>query len=677
MPRESPWLAGRGAIEDNPVLARLLLWLDVHAQQHPGTYADVTLFVEELLEDEDPTTLAVQLEQRGLVDVARSFAGSTDVYLTDKGRVAVYQLKNLQKDHAARLRYTMDAFLRWMFDTAGNQTPVRPDLFLETSVSTFAGAAISGPDLHRTLDYLAEHSLIERVDTDPATVAISPEGVRCILSGRSVQDTSSSPTETIAQDLLIGEQQNATQTSRDQFAASDETHEWGVRHSAAVHGGDEAVRSQTPGDPKAYRREKFPLPGSTQADVFRATHKASGNTVAVKQLRVKSSVGMRAARMRREIEAGKVLDGHPHAMPILDHAADHTWFVMPWADSTAEDHWAELRDPQRLRPLVDALTSVLAEAHRYGWIHRDIKPPNILLLEGRWVLADWGTVRRPAGQTTKVDRTRAGIGTEGFSAPELFTHPSQRPQPSSDVYSIGRVIAWALTGSLPLSNKQLLPDPGPWRNIVRAATREEPSHRPQSMSNLVALIERELAVIPADPLEEAAVLLEQANNGDSGAADAFLALVTDHTEDFELYAGQLPLLPAHLAAPALAHDLPQAQTVLQSLTEHVGGTGTRRVEYAEASRVVVWLQGIAAHAAAERQWDLLEEAMQALCTWDGFWDRWDARSTISPWLRSLKNEAAAVAAAALRDHPDSAEHFSHFADDRTVDPQIRRAVRQV
>lgn len=593
-------MADRDTIEGDPVLARLLLRLDVHAQQHPGTYANVTLFVEECLEDGDPTVLAMQLEQLGLVDVVRSFAGSTHVYLTDKGRIAVHQLKNLQKDHAAR------------------------------------------------------------------------------LPGRGAQEnTSSSSTDPPAQGLLIGEQQNAPQASQGQFAASDETHEPDVRHSAAVHGGDEAVRNLTPGDPRAYRREKFPLPGSTQADVFKATHKANGNTVAVKQLKVKSSVGMRAARMRREIEAGKVLDGHPHAMPILDHAADHTWFVMPWADSTAEDHWADLRDPQRLRPLVNALTSVLAEAHRCGWIHRDIKPPNILLLEGRWVLADWGTVRRPAGQTTKVDRTRAGIGTEGFSAPELFTHPGQRPQPSSDVYSIGRVIAWAMTGSLPLPNKQLLPAPGPWRNIVRAATREEPSRRPQSMSDLVTLIERELAVIPADPLEGAAVLLEQANNGDSGAADAFLALVTDHTDDFELYAGQLPLLPAHLAAPALAHDLPQAQTVLQSLTEHVGGTGTRRVEYAEASRVVVWLQSIAAHAATERQWDLLEEAMQALCTWDGFWDRWDARDTISPWLRSLKNEAASVAAAALRDHPDSAEHFSHFANDRTVDPQIRQAVRQV
>ena len=69
--------------------------------------------------------------------------------------------------------------------------------------------------------------------------------------------------------------------------------------------------------------------------------------------------------------------------------------------------------------------------------------------------------------------------------------------------------------------------------------------------------------------------------------------------------------------------------------------------------------------------------MQAMCPWDGYWDRWDAQGTIRPWLRSLKDDAAAVASAVLRDHPGSAEHFSQFADDWTVDPSIRGAVRQV
>ncbi|MFD7446342.1 hypothetical protein [Streptomyces sp. NPDC059909] len=61
----------------------------------------------------------------------------------------------------------------------------------------------------------------------------------------------------------------------------------------------------------------------------------------------------------------------------------------------------------------------LAAVPHDGWIHRDIKPSNILLLDGRWTLADWGIVRRPSGQTTKVGRPRLSIGTPEFAAPEL------------------------------------------------------------------------------------------------------------------------------------------------------------------------------------------------------------------------------------------------------------------
>lgn len=215
-------LNGGEAIESTPYLARLLMWLDAYAQQHPGEFVDVTRFVEEQqLDGEDPSVLAVQLEQRGLVELARGLNSKPDVHLSDEGRVAVHRLKNLQQDRAARLRYTMDAFLRWLFDTAGDQTPVDPALFLTTPAAFFAGAEVSGTDLHQALAYLAEHGLIEPIDTEPATVAITPEGVSCSLSGGSVQDhTNQSRGGTTyhtylpnAQGVIVGEQQNFTQNN--------------------------------------------------------------------------------------------------------------------------------------------------------------------------------------------------------------------------------------------------------------------------------------------------------------------------------------------------------------------------------------------------------------------------------------------------------------------------------
>ncbi|WP_217251553.1 hypothetical protein [Streptomyces sp. AC602_WCS936] len=113
-----------GAIASSPNLAGLLMWLDAYGQQHPGEYADVARFVEAHELAEDASVLAFQLEQRGLADLTRTWSDAAPhVHLTDEGRVAVHTLKRLQTDRAARLRHTMDAFLRWLYDIAGTSRP--------------------------------------------------------------------------------------------------------------------------------------------------------------------------------------------------------------------------------------------------------------------------------------------------------------------------------------------------------------------------------------------------------------------------------------------------------------------------------------------------------------------------------------------------------------------------
>ncbi|MFD5482157.1 AbiJ-related protein [Streptomyces hawaiiensis] len=437
----------------------------------------------------------------------------------------------------------------------------------------------------------------------------------------------------------------------------------------------DAVRLTAHGERKDYACPREPVPDGGQADVFRAVHKPTGTIVALKKLHQKYPAERQVARMRREIEIGQLLTGHPHAMPILDFGADHTWFVMPWAEATAEDHRELLQEPAQLRALVTALASVLATAHEHGWLHRDIKPSNILCLDSCWTLADWGIVRRPRGQTTKVGRTGLYIGTEGFAAPELSETPHEA-MASSDIYSIGRVIAWALTGELPRTNLPLLPPPGPWRSIVRTTTHQDPQRRPQTVHDLLALIDREHVDYPEDPLQGAPTLLEAANNGDLTAADALLTLAGDHPQDYELHVGVLTGLAAEHAGPALRRDLLQGQNLLRALAEHVDGDDSHVVQFGDATGVVTWLHGICAYATSQSDWDLLEEAAHTMCTWDGAWDQWNAQDRIRPWLLSLKGDAAAVMASVLRDHAESAQHFSSVADDRTADPRIRQAVRE-
>lgn len=251
------------------------------------------------------------------------------------------------------------------------------------------------------------------------------------------------------------------------------------------------------GEKKDYSLERVPKRGG-QAVVFRGVHKASGIEIAFK--RRLSQWSKAGARMGREIEIARILSAHPNVMPVLDFEAQHRWFIMPLADATAEEQFLQLKDPTHLHRMIKSVASALAEAHRHGWRHRDVKPQNILLLHGRWTLADWGTVRRPRGQTTFAGRTGAHIGTPGFAPPELFPgpHAPEFPAgphdlsvPATDIYSLGRVAAWALTGQWPQANIPLIPAEEPWRTIVEEATHHKIERRPQSIAEFLAIIDRE------------------------------------------------------------------------------------------------------------------------------------------------------------------------------------------
>ncbi|MFE1518258.1 serine/threonine-protein kinase [[Kitasatospora] papulosa] len=435
------------------------------------------------------------------------------------------------------------------------------------------------------------------------------------------------------------------------------------------------VRRLARGVKKDYALEKFPLQDGEggMGIVHEAMHKATGTVVAFKKPR--SLRENLTARMQWEIKVAQNLGTNRHVMPVLDFSPQAEWFVMPLAQNTAERLQPELqRDEAALRALVDAVASALADAHRRDYLHRDIKPANILLLDGRWVLGDWGIVRRPHGQTTNPKRTGTTIGTAEFGAPELSVDP-HNATPASDIYSLGKVIGWLLTGLTPEVNVPLLPS-GPWRGVVRRCTYHDPQQRPQTIADFLDMVEKETAPQIDLPAARGQQLLPAAQEGDPDAVRRLLTLAADHGDDYEFYLDVLARLDVGTATPILLEHPEQARTLVEAMTGHVRGDGTGWPHYNESKRAIAWLRGVARHAAEDEQWDLLEEAARGMCTWDEASNEFDQQDATQNWLRHLHGQAARILAGVLRDHPGSARFYYELAGERAVDMAIRNAVNQ-
>jgi len=178
-------------------------------------------------------------------------------------------------------------------------------------------------------------------------------------------------------------------------------------------------------------------------------------------------------------------------MPILDHSESFYWYTMPIANNIFSKLSTPMGDDIIINVIKDCANGLM-EAHERGYVHRDITPNNILLIDEsddtRWVVSDWGLVRK-RGYTTAV-RTLPGrqLGTEGFSAPETWKD-AHNVDKRADVYGLGRVIAWSLTGEWPAPNLPLLPT-GLWKDFVSNTTDIDPNKRPKDMYGVLRLLEK-------------------------------------------------------------------------------------------------------------------------------------------------------------------------------------------
>lgn len=141
---------------------------------------------------------------------------------------------------------------------------------------------------------------------------------------------------------------------------------------------------------------------------------------------------------------------HPNVVAVFDQGAQgaYVYLAMEYvAGCTLRDVLRE-RGALQPRAALDILEPVLAAlgaAHRAGFVHRDMKPENVLIGDdGRVKVADFGLVRAVG---TVTDTTGSLLGTVSYLAPEQIEHGTADTR--SDVYACGVVLYEMLTGGKP------------------------------------------------------------------------------------------------------------------------------------------------------------------------------------------------------------------------------------
>src|SRR6185503_14173776 len=133
------------------------------------------------------------------------------------------------------------------------------------------------------------------------------------------------------------------------------------------------------------------------ATVYLADDQRDGGQVAVKVLRREITGIFGSGRFGREIRILQRLR-HPAIVPVLDAHESPTlhYYVMPYVPGESLRDRLAREGPLPLDSVLSiagALAGALDYAHSQGVLHRDIKPGNVLLAEGRAVVCDFGFAR--------------------------------------------------------------------------------------------------------------------------------------------------------------------------------------------------------------------------------------------------------------------------------------------
>ncbi|MFC9358326.1 protein kinase [Rhodococcus sp. NPDC057014] len=226
--------------------------------------------------------------------------------------------------------------------------------------------------------------------------------------------------------------------------------------------------------------------------VYRCTQSALDRAVAVKVLGGNLDDESRARFLREQRAMGR-LTGHPNVVSVLEVGVTPSglpFLVMPYHPQDSLDMRIRRQGPltvtEALR-LGVKMAGALETAHRFGIVHRDVKPSNILLTDyDEPALTDFGIAHITGGFQTA---TGTITGSPAFTAPEVLE--GDTPGPSSDVYGLGATLFAALTGHAAFerrSGEQVV------AQFLRITTQPAPDLRESGIdADVAAMLERAMS----------------------------------------------------------------------------------------------------------------------------------------------------------------------------------------
>ena len=263
---------------------------------------------------------------------------------------------------------------------------------------------------------------------------------------------------------------------------------------------------------------------------------------------------------------------HPHVLTPYSWAAEDEHVVIAselvsgGSLATLSGDWGPLAEPTVVE-VVRQLLVALGHVHDVGFVHRDVKPANVLLhATGTGPLdtslADFGLALRP--DDARLTGHGTVIGTPGYLAPEVF-RPEIPPGPPQDLYALGQLAGSLLTGVQPDGIAR-----GAWladihdpalRRTLAALTEPDPDSRPADAAAALSL----LADAYGDPIPRTAsgepveVIDQLVHLGDDSPATTPAALLARPPRATSVEPAAPPSLvptpppaPAPPAAPAVA-----------------------------------------------------------------------------------------------------------------------------